>query len=69
MRRKLWQDTSIASAIALVELNKQYQILAKSSLKFVEIGLATAVLYLALSLPLGYLSRWLEQAWSRDHDD
>jgi len=35
----------------------------------VEIGLATAVLYLALSLPLGYLSRWLEQAWSRDHDD
>lgn len=65
----LFKDTSIASAIALVELNKQYQILAKSSLKFVEIGLATAVLYLALSLPLGYLSRWLEQAWSRGHDD
>lgn len=65
----LFKDTSIASAIALVELNKQYQILAKSSLKFVEIGLATAFLYLALSLPLGYLSRRLEKAWSRDHDD
>jgi len=61
----LFKDTSIASAIALVELNKQYQILAKSSLKFVEIGLVTAALYLALSLPLGYLSRRLERAWSR----
>lgn len=62
----LFKDTSIASAIALVELNKEYQILAKSSLKFVEIGLVTAALYLALSLPLGYLSRYLEKAWNTD---
>lgn len=62
----LFKDTSIASAIALVELNKEYQILAKSSLKFVEIGLVTATLYLALSLPLGYLSRYLEKAWNTD---
>jgi polar amino acid transport system substrate-binding protein len=60
----LFKDTSIASAIALVELNKQYQILSKSSLKFVEIGLATAALYLVMSVPLGYLSRHLEQRWS-----
>jgi ABC-type amino acid transport system permease subunit len=40
--------------------------LAKSSLKFVEIGLVTAALYLALSLPLGYLSRYLEKAWNTD---
>jgi len=57
----LFKDTSIASAVALVELNKQYQILAKSSLKFVEIGLITAVLYLALSVPLGRLARTLEK--------
>jgi polar amino acid transport system substrate-binding protein len=47
--------------VALVELNKQYQILAKSSLKFVELGLITALLYLALSVPLGRLARALEK--------
>jgi polar amino acid transport system substrate-binding protein len=60
----LFKDTSIASAIALVELNKQYQVLSKSSLKFVEIGLVTAALYLLMSVPLGHLSRYLEQRWS-----
>jgi polar amino acid transport system substrate-binding protein len=60
----LFKDTSIASFIAVVELNKQYQILAKSSLKFLEIGLITAILYLVLSVPLGYLSRHLEEKWS-----
>ena len=57
----LFKDTSVASAITLLELNKQYQILAKSSLKFVEIGIITALLYLALSLPLGLASRALER--------
>ncbi len=58
----LFKDTSIAGAIALVELNKQYQILAKSSLKFLEIGLMTALIYLVLSVPLGWLSRRLEKS-------
>jgi polar amino acid transport system substrate-binding protein len=57
----LFKDTSIVSVIAVVELTKQYQILAKSSLKYMEIGLATAVLYLLMSVPLGYLSRWMER--------
>ena len=57
----LFKDTSIASVVALVELNKQYQILAKSSLKFVELGLITAALYLALSVPLGRLARTMEK--------
>jgi polar amino acid transport system substrate-binding protein len=57
----LFKDTSIVSVIAVVELTKQYQILAKSSLKYMEIGLATAVLYLLMSIPLGYLSRWMEK--------
>ena len=59
-----FKDTSIASMIAVVELNKEYQILAKSSLKFFEIGLITAAIYLLLSIPLGYLSRYLEAKWS-----
>jgi polar amino acid transport system substrate-binding protein len=51
----------VVSVIAVVELTKQYQILAKSSLKYMEIGLATAALYLIMSVPLGYLSRWMEK--------
>lgn len=60
----LFKDTSIVSVIAVVELSKQYQILSKSSMKYLEIGLTTAALYLIMSVPLGYLSRYLEQRWS-----
>ena len=38
----LFKDTSIVSIIAVEELTKEYQILAKSSLKYLEIGLVTA---------------------------
>ncbi len=61
----LFKDTSIVSIIAVEELTKQYQILAKSSLKYLEIGLVTAVLYLIMSVPLGYLSRYLERRWGK----
>jgi polar amino acid transport system substrate-binding protein len=61
----LFKDTSLVSVIAVVELTKQYQMLAKSSLKYLEIGLATAALYLVMSVPLGYLSRYLEKRWGR----
>ncbi len=63
----MFKDTSLVSVIAVVELTKQYQILARSSLKFVEIGLLTAALYLAMSVPLGYLARYLENRWSVGH--
>lgn len=59
----LFKDTSLVSVIAVHELTKEYLILSRSSLKFVELGILTAILYLAMSLPLGYLSRWLEQRW------
>jgi len=59
----LFKDTSVASTIGLVELNKEFLILSKSSLQYVEIGLATAAIYLLMSVPLGYLSRRLEQRW------
>ncbi len=61
----LFKDTSLVSVIAVVELTKQYQILAKSSLQYAEIGLATALLYLMMSVPLGYLSRYLERRWGK----
>jgi polar amino acid transport system substrate-binding protein len=61
----LFKDTSLVSVIAVVELTKQYQILAKSSMRYLEIGLATAALYLVMSVPLGYLSRHLEKRWGK----
>lgn len=61
----LFKDTSLVSVIALVELTKQYQILAKSSMRYLEIGLATAILYLVMSVPLGYLARYLEKRWGK----
>jgi polar amino acid transport system substrate-binding protein len=61
----LFKDTSVVSIIALQELTKQYQILTKSSLQYLEIGLTTAVLYLLMSVPLGYLSRYLEKHWAK----
>ncbi len=61
----LFKDTSIVSIIAVEELTKQYQILAKSSLKYLEIGVVTALLYLLMSVPLGHLSRYLERRWGR----
>jgi polar amino acid transport system substrate-binding protein len=60
----LFKDTSVVSIIAVVELSKEYQVLSKTTFKYVEIGLATAALYLVMSLPLGHLSRWLERRWS-----
>jgi polar amino acid transport system substrate-binding protein len=61
----LFKDTSIVSIIAIEELTKQYSILAKSSLKYLEIGFVTALLYLVMSVPLGYLSRYLERRWGK----
>jgi len=61
----LFKDTSVVSIIAVEELTKEYQILSKSSMKYLEIGLATATLYLIMSVPLGYLSRYLEKKWGR----
>jgi polar amino acid transport system substrate-binding protein len=59
----LFKDTSVVSIIAVTELSTQYQILTKSGGGYVEIGLCTAALYLIMSVPLGYLSRYLEKRW------
>jgi polar amino acid transport system substrate-binding protein len=56
----LFKDTSVCSVITLVELSKQYQILANSTGGVLEFALATSVLYLLMSLPLSWFSRWSE---------
>lgn len=62
----LFKDTSLVSVIGMTELTKQYLMLSKSSLKYVEIGLCTAALYLIMSVPLGYLSRWMEKRLTKE---
>lgn len=56
----LFKDTSVCSVITLVELSKQYQILANSSGGVLEFALAASALYLIMSLPLSWFSRWSE---------
>lgn len=60
----LFKDTSVCSVITLVELTKQYSILANSTGGVVEFALATSVLYMAMSVPLSWFSRWSERRLS-----
>ena len=60
----LFKDTSVCSVITLTELTKTYSILFNSQGGVVEFGLATAALYMAMSLPLSKLSRWAERRYS-----
>jgi polar amino acid transport system substrate-binding protein len=57
----LFKDTSVCSVITLIELSKQYQILANSTGGVLEFAVATALLYMAMSLPLSWFSRWSER--------
>ncbi len=62
----LFKDTSVCSVITLIELTKRYSILFNSQGGALEFGIATAALYLAMSLPLSRLSRWLERRIDRE---
>jgi polar amino acid transport system substrate-binding protein len=62
----LFKDTSVCSVITLVELTKQYSILANSTGGVLEFALASAVLYMAMSLPLSWFSRWFERRLAAD---
>lgn len=57
----LFKDTSVCSVIMLTELTKQYSILFNGQGGVIEFGLATAALYMAMSLPLSWLSRRVER--------
>ena len=62
----LFKDTSVCSVISVVELTKRYSILANSTGGVVEFAALTAVLYLLMSLPLSWFSRWFERRLSAD---
>jgi polar amino acid transport system substrate-binding protein len=57
----LFKDTSVCSVITVVELTKQYSILALSTGAIVELAAITAVLYLLMSYPLSLLARYSER--------
>lgn len=59
----LLKDSSLVSILTVVELTKQTQIFATNIGSWVIPGLLCALLYLAMSLPLGYLARRLEERW------
>ncbi len=60
----LFKDTSVCSVITLVELTKEYSILAQSAGGAIEFALAVAAIYMVMSLPLSWLSRWSERRLS-----
>lgn len=59
----LLKDSSLVSVLTVVELTKQTQIFATNIGSWVIPGVLCASLYLAMSLPLGYLARKLEEKW------
>ena len=59
----LFKDTSLVSAITIVELSQEYRNLNRDNDGYLPIALTTAALYLLMSVPLGYLSRYLEKRW------
>lgn len=61
----LLKDSSIASTITVAELTRGGQLLAASTFKNLEVYTLIALLYLAMSLPLSYLTRLLERKYAR----
>jgi polar amino acid transport system substrate-binding protein len=59
----LLKDSSLVSMLTVVELTKQTQIFATNIGSWVVPGILCALLYLAMSLPLGHLARRLEERW------
>ncbi|QEH37793.1 L-cystine transport system permease protein TcyB [Aquisphaera giovannonii] len=62
----LFKDTSVCSVVTLVELTKQYSILANSTGGALEFALAAATLYMLMSVPLSWFSRWSERRLAGD---
>jgi polar amino acid transport system permease protein len=61
----LLKDSSIASTITVVELTRAGQLIAVSTFKNMTVYTLVAALYLAMSLPLSYLTRTLERRIAR----
>jgi len=57
----LFKDTSVCSVITLIELTKEYSILANGVGGAIEFALAASFLYMMMSIPLSWFSRWSER--------
>jgi polar amino acid transport system substrate-binding protein len=62
----LLKDSSLVSVLTVIELTKRMTIAAVELRGWLIPGLACAGLYLAMSLPLSELARWLERRLNRD---
>lgn len=56
----MFKDTSIVSVITMVELTKEYGMLAASNSDYIVVGLMTAGIYFGLSYPASIFANWLE---------
>ena len=57
----LFKDTSVCSVVTVVELTKEYDILAMSTGAIVQLAIITATLYMLMSYPLSVFARWSER--------
>jgi polar amino acid transport system permease protein len=60
----LLKDSSISSTITVAELTRQGQLLAVSTFKNMTVYTLVALLYLAMSMPLSFLTRRLERRFA-----
>ena len=65
----LFKDTAVCSVITVVELSKQYYIHARSTGAVIELGIMTAILYLAMSYPLSLLAGRLERRLKQERHE
>ncbi|MCA9065322.1 MAG: hypothetical protein KDA96_19775, partial [Planctomycetaceae bacterium] len=56
-----FKDTAVCSVINIVELSKEYAIQSRSTGAVLELGIVTALLYMAMSYPLSLLAGRLER--------
>lgn len=62
----LFKDTSVCSVVTVVELTKQYNVLAMSNPSTIlNLAALTALLYMAMSYPLSLVARWSEARLGR----
>ena len=61
----LFKDTSVCSVITVMELTGAYSVQRNDTLATGELAAMTALLYLAMSVPLAYLARWIERRQRR----
>lgn len=62
----LFKDTSVCSVVTVVELTKQYNVLAMSNPSTIlNLAVLTALLYMAMSYPLSLVARWSEARLGR----